>query len=151
MRYHQLTYRQSISCFKFFHIDKSMIRFGVLILVLLASFTISLPTCNISYWVDLKNTTCSASPNGTYSALTYNGNCSLSPDDPSKTSYKLIINTDTKIVQNFTVYDGNACPKGDQILFAKTPLSLDSCGILYYMTTSSSFVEVGNLVFSCKD
>jgi len=128
-----------------------MIRFGGLFLVLLVSFTISLPTCNISYWINSKNTSCSGSPNGTYSALKYNGNCTLSPNDPRATSYKLLINTETKTVQNFTVYHDKTCDKDDQVLFAETSLPLDSCGILYFMTTSTSFVEIGTLIFSCKD
>jgi len=128
-----------------------MIRFEALILILLVSFTIALPTCNISYWINSKDTSCSVSPNGTYSALKYNGNCTLSPDNPKESSYKLIINVETKTVQNFTVYSGNTCGKSDQMLIAKTPLSLNSCGILYFVTTPTSFVEIGSLVFSCQD
>jgi hypothetical protein len=128
-----------------------MIRFGALILVLLVSFTISLPTCNLSYWISSDNTTCSTSPNGTYSAMTYNGSCTLSPHDPEKTTYKLIIDVDTKTVQNFTVYDNKNCDKTNNILIAKTPLSLDSCGLLYFITDTPSFVQIGTLVFNCQD
>jgi len=129
-----------------------MIRFGALILVLLVSFTISLPTyCNLSYWINSDNTSCSTSPNGTYSGLTYNGFCTLSPNDPGKTSYKLIIDIETQTVQNFTVYGDKNCAKVDNILIAKTPLSLNSCGLLYFITASTSFVQIGSLVFNCQD
>ncbi len=128
-----------------------MIRFGILFLLLLVSLTISLPTCNISYWVHSKGTACSTRPNGTYTGLNYNGNCTLTPDDPQEASYELLINTETKLVQNFTVYDSITCGKADTILIVKTPLALNSCAILYFQTTSTSFVEVGTLVFSCKE
>jgi hypothetical protein len=83
--------------------------------------------------------------------LNYNGNCTLTPDDPQEASYELLINTETKLVQNFTVYDSTTCGKTDTILIVKTPLALNSCAILYFQTTSTSFVEVGTLVFSCKE
>jgi hypothetical protein len=127
-----------------------MIRFGILFLILLVSLTFSLPICNVSFWVNPEGTGCSAPPNGTYSGLNYNGNCTLTPDDPKEASYTLVINPSTKIVENFTVYDSLTCRKTDTILIIKNPLPLDSCAILYFQTTSTSFVEVGTLVFSCK-
>lgn len=127
-----------------------MIRFGVLIFILLVSLTISLPTCKITFWVNSKDSSCSAPPNGTYLGLNYNGNCTLSPVDPNRSSYKLIINTQTKSVQNFTVYQDTTCGKDDEILMGETPLPLDSCGLLYFMTTPTSSVGIGTLIFSCQ-
>jgi len=127
-----------------------MIRFGFLILVLLVSLSYSLPTCNISYWVNSKNLNCTASPNGTYSALNYNGKCSLSPDDPKQTSYQLLIDVTTKTVQNFTVYYDKTCNKIDTKLITKAPLSLDTCGPLFFATSPTSFAEIGSLIFNCK-
>ncbi|CAF2870100.1 unnamed protein product [Rotaria sp. Silwood2] len=127
-----------------------MIRFGALILVLLVSCTVSLPICNVSYWVNLNPINCTTSPNGTYSALNYSGNCTLSPDYPNKTAYKLIIDQKTKAVQTFTVYNDKSCRKGDEILTTKTPLSLNTCGPLLFMTSSTSSVQIGSLVFNCK-
>jgi hypothetical protein len=128
-----------------------MIRFGTLCLVFLVSLTFSEPNCNVSFWVNSKGTDCSSPPNGTYTGLNYNGNCTATPDEPEEASYSLVINPQTKIVQNFTVYDDKRCGKADTILIVKTPLALNSCAILYFQTTSTSFVEVGTLVFSCKE
>lgn len=126
-----------------------MIRFGVLILILLISFTVSLPNCSISYWVNSKSVTCSGSPNGTHHALNYTGNCTVSPDSSKASAYRLSIDPKTKIVHNFTVYSNNACHPGYEMLVTKTPLLLNTCGPLLFMTTSSSSVRIGSLIFSC--
>ena len=130
-----------------------MLRIVVLSLVftLFISWTISAPTCNVSYWVNPDNATCSSSPNGTYSAMIYNGTCNPSPDDPQGNSYILSINLETKTVQNFIVYDGKTCGKGNEMVVAKPPLSLSTCGVLYFQTTSTSFVPIGSLVFNCQE
>lgn len=128
-----------------------MVRLEVLLsFFLLISLTISLPTCKLTFWVNSKDTSCSASPNGTYTGLNYNGNCTLSPVDPKRSAYELIINTQTKTVQNFTVYQDITCKKGSEVLVGEIPLPLDSCGLLYFMATPTTSVDIGTLVFSCQ-
>ncbi|CAF1165649.1 unnamed protein product [Adineta steineri] len=128
-----------------------MIRFTVFSIIFLISFTISLPTCNIFFWVNLSNFTCTGSPNGTYSAVTYNGQCMPSPDDPIRTSYRLIIDAERKTVHNFTYYIDGACDIVDELVTTKVPLSLDTCGPILIKSTPTSFVQIGGLMFSCKD
>ncbi|CAF1346078.1 unnamed protein product [Adineta steineri] len=127
-----------------------MIRFAVFSIIFLISFTISLPTCDISFWVNLENFTCTGSPNGKFPKVTYNGQCMLSPDDPIKTSYRVIIDAERKIVHNFTCYIGETCD-GNGIITTKVPLSLDTCGPLIVTSTPSTVVQIGGLMFGCED
>ncbi|CAF2514042.1 unnamed protein product [Rotaria sp. Silwood2] len=128
-----------------------MILIGFLIFSLIASLTFSLPTCNLSMWINTKDFTCSGSPNTTYSAMNYNGNCTMFPNDPDWTTYKLIIDVKTQTVQNFVTYNFKNCYKGNELFFAKTPLSLDVCVPLYLVVDPSSSIPMGGLVFTCKD
>jgi hypothetical protein len=128
-----------------------MILFGFVIFSVIASFTLSFSICDISYWISLNNITCSTSPNGTYSAVNYNGQCTPSSNDPSKTFYQLTINDKTKTVQNFTVYNDKLCQKANEIFFTKTPFLVNTCSPLFFINSPTSSVKVGNLIFSCKD
>lgn len=128
-----------------------MLRIVVLFFSVFISWIITAPTCNVSYWVNPTNSTCSSSPNGTYSNMTFNGTCSPSPDDPHGNSYILSIDTEMKTVQNFTVYDGRDCGKGDEMVVAQIPFALNSCGILNFQVSSTSFVPIGGIVFNCQE
>ena len=59
--------------------------------LLFVALTIALLTCNVSYWVDSTNSSCSSSVNRTNSHFTVNDSYTLSPDDHRKNSCKLII------------------------------------------------------------
>lgn len=127
-----------------------MLRYIVCLGLLAVSFVVSLPTCKISYWIGPKNVTCTAAPNGTYPSLVYNGSCTLSPDDPRRTSYRLSVDMKTKTVQNFTVFRDQTCSAVDELMLIKTPLQLNTCGPLFYVTAPTISVQVGSVFFSCR-
>ena len=127
-----------------------MSRFGVLIVFLVVSFTVSRPSCKISFWISPTNVTCTTAPNGTYSSMVHNGSCTLSPDDPRRTSYQLFIDLKTRTVRNFTVFRDKTCAHVDELMAIKEPLRLNTCGSFYYAATSTSFVKIGSVLFSCR-
>jgi hypothetical protein len=122
-----------------------------LVLSLLTSLICSLPTCNLSLWINPKDFTCSGSANTTYTAVTYNGNCTMFPNDPDWTTYKLLIDAETRTVHNFVAYNFKNCYPGSELFFTKTPVSLDICAPLSLVIGPGSNVTMGGLVFSCKD
>ncbi|CAF4524314.1 unnamed protein product [Rotaria socialis] len=73
------------------------------------SFNVSLPIFNIFHWVNLNPNKCTTSPNGTYVALNYNGNCTLSPDTLTTSSYKFVIEPETQTAKSFIVYNDRVC------------------------------------------
>mgnify|MGYP006892775301 CR=1 FL=1 len=115
--------------------------------------TFSIPStlsCDVSFWVGSLNATCSSSPNETYSALNYNGTCTPTPDSPKSSYYSLIIDTQTKIVSNFTIYNGKVCESKFALFAAKTPVPLDTCAPLYFVSAPSTLTDIGSLIFTCK-
>jgi hypothetical protein len=128
-----------------------MILIGSLIFGLLASLTCALPTCNLSIWNSPGNFTCSGSPDTTYTALTYNGNCTMFPNDPDWTTYKLLIDVETKTIQNFVAYNFKNCYPGNELFFTKTPVSLNVCTPLSLVVSPGNNVTMGGLIFNCID
>ncbi len=128
-----------------------MILIASLIVGLLTSLTFSLPTCNLSLWINSKDYSCSGSPNTTYTAVTYNGNCTMFLDDPEWTTYKLLIDVKARTVQNFMAYNFKSCYQGNELFSTKTPVSLDACSPLSLVISPGSNVTMGSLMFNCKD
>lgn len=118
-----------------------------LIFSLFISSIFSYPVCNLSIW---KDSACSESPDTVYPSLTFNGNCTMFPNDPSWTTYKLSIDIPTKTVQHFLAYNFKNCYNGNDLFFAKTPLSLDTCAPLFLVIGPGSNVTMGSSMFNCK-
>ncbi|CAF1516894.1 unnamed protein product [Adineta steineri] len=124
---------------------------GYIILSLYITLTVTLPTCNLSLWINSKDFTCSGLPNSTYTALTYNGNCTMFPNDPDWTTYKLLVDVETKTVQSFMAYNFKNCYQGNELFFTKTPVALDICAPLSIVIGPGSKMTMGSLMFNCKD
>lgn len=128
-----------------------MIRLGIVIAVLFVSFTFSSPVCNLLYWVNLNPDNCISAANGTYMGLNYIGNCTMSPETPTKSSYQLVIDFEAQTVNSFTIFNDRNCRENDEFLSIRAPLRLDECGLLLFKVSSTSLVPIGNIFFYCKD
>ena len=151
---HQLTQTDLLDSHWHIKLPSTMIPLRCSLLLLLfvsVSYIIGLPTCSLSYWLKADNTSCSELPDRTYVALNYNGQCTAVPNDPGKTFYQLLIDTESSTVHKFAVYQTAECHPMDLLFNTTLPVGLDTCQPLYFVNSGHSFFTVGNLLFRCRD
>lgn len=124
---------------------------GYLIFAVSAFITLAVPTCKLSLWTNWKEVTCTGAPNTIYTALDYSGNCTMFPNDPDWTTYKLAIDVPSKTVRSFRAYNFKNCYPGNDLFFTQTPAPLDVCTPAYLYIGPSSNMTMGGSMFSCEE
>ena len=127
-----------------------MILIGSIVVGLLVSLTFSVPTCDLSMWVNRKDHNCSGTPKATYIALHSSENCTMLHTGPYKMAYKLIVNEESQIVEKFDTYEFKNCDPNSRLFFINKPALSGVCNLLHLVVDPDTYMVMGSLLFNCK-